>query len=194
MAYAWTGQTDPRFSVAFWLVCSRAILQALSLLALVLYRVSGSAVLDNIRQVVRIVAILVIVALAKELGFYGVLGGMAFAELLGTLFMFFALTRTYRFFRVSSLLPDAARLALAAVLILSVAAIASRIPLPTGDMGGRISATLKLAEICLASLIVAWPLLLRTGSLTAAEGAAVFDAFIPRRRRDEPVLSSGNRG
>jgi len=180
MAYAWTGQSDPFFRVAFWLVCLRAIFQSFSLLSLVLYRVSGKALLDNIRQVLRILVILGIVAFAHRLGFYGVLAGMALAELVGMLFMMFALTHTFQLFRAKSLLPDAVRLTSAAALILGVGAIASYIPLP-GDLGGRLSATLKLVEIGLACLLVAWPSLLRTGAVTRAEGRALFGAFLPRR-------------
>lgn len=180
MAFAWTGQSDPFFRVAFWLVCLRAIFQSFSLLALVLYRVSGKALLDNIRQILRILVILVIIAFAHQLGFYAVLAGMALAELVGMLFMLFALTHTFHLFRAKSLLPDAVRLTLAAALILGVGAIASYIPLP-GDLGGRLSATLKLVEIGLACVLVAWPSLLRTGAVTRAEGQALFGAFLPHR-------------
>ena len=180
MAYAWTGQSDPFFRVAFWLVCLRAIFQSFSLLALVLYRVSGNAVLDNIRQVLRIVVILGIVAFAHQLGFYGVLAGMALAEFVGMVFMVFALTRTFHLFRAKSLLPDALRLTAAAAVILGAGAIASLMPLPV-DLGGRLSATLKLGEIGLACLLVAWPSLLRTGAVTRDEGRALFGVFLPRR-------------
>ena len=75
MAYAWTGQSDPFFRVAFWLVCLRAIFQSFSLLALVLYRVSGKALLDNIRQVLRILVILAIVACCPQTWFLRRAGG-----------------------------------------------------------------------------------------------------------------------
>lgn len=180
MAYAWTGETDPYFRTAFCLVGLRALFQSFSVLALVLYRVSGKALLDNIRQVLRILVVLTIVAFAHRLGFYGVLAGMVLAELIGMLFMLFALTHTFQLFRAKSLLPDALRLIVAAILILGVGAIASYIPLP-GDLGGRLSATVKLIEIVLACLLVAWPSLVRTGAVTAADGRALFGALLPRR-------------
>ena len=180
MAYAWTGQSDPFFRVAFWLVCLRAIFQSFSLLALVLYRVSGNAVLDNVRQVLRILIILAIVVFAHKLGFYGVLAGMALAELVGMVFMIFALTHTFHLFRAKSLLPDAFRLTAAAGVILGAGAIASLIPIPV-DFGGRVSAALKLGEIGLACLLVAWPSLIRTGAVTRDEGRALFGALLPRR-------------
>lgn len=182
MAYAWTGQNDPFFRVAFWLVCLRAMFGSFSLLGLVLYRVSGNALLDNIRQVLRILVVLVIVAFAPKLGFTGVLAGTALSEFLGMVLMMFALTHTFHLFRAKSLLPDAVRLTTAAALILGVGTVASYVPLP-GDPGGRLSATLKLVEIGLACLLVAWPSLLRTGAVTRAEGRALFGAFLPRRSR-----------
>lgn len=180
IAFAWTGQADPTFRTAFWLVSAKAIFGAFSLLALVLYRVSGKALLDNIRQVVRILVILATVLFAHRLGFYGVLGGMAIAELAGMLFMLFALTHTFRSFRVHGLLPDALRLAVAAAVILGAGIGASYLPLP-GMMGGRMFATLRLVEICTACLLVTWPTLVRTGAVTAAEGRALFGSFLPRR-------------
>jgi O-antigen/teichoic acid export membrane protein len=180
MAYAWTGQTDPYFRAAFWLVCLRAMFGSFSMLALVLYRVSGNALIDNIRQVLRIAVILTVVAFAKKLGFYGILAGTALSEFLGMVLMLFALTRTFHLFRARSLFPDAMRLTLAASLILGMGAIASYIPLPI-DPGGRLTATLKLAEISIACLLVAWPSLLRTGAVTRAEGRALFGSLLPRR-------------
>ncbi len=67
VAYAWTGQMDPSFRAAFWLVCARAAFASFSLLALVLYRVSGKALLDNVRQVLRILIILVVAFFARQL-------------------------------------------------------------------------------------------------------------------------------
>jgi O-antigen/teichoic acid export membrane protein len=182
MAYAWTGQTDPKFRSAFWFVCLRALFAAFSLLALVLYRVSGKAFLDNIRQVLRIAIIIGVVALAPKLGFVGVLSGLAGCEFAGMLFMLFALSKTFDVFRARVVLPGALRLSLAGVLIFAAGVAASYIPLP-GDQSGRLFATLKLAEAGLACLIVAWPLLVRTGSVTAAEKKALFTSFFPKLSR-----------
>jgi O-antigen/teichoic acid export membrane protein len=182
MAYAWTGQTDPSFRSAFWFVCLRALFAAFSLLALVLYRVSGKALLDNIRQVLRIVIIIGVVGLAPKLGFVGVLSGLAGCEFAGMLFMLFALGKTFDVFRAKVVLPGTARLSLAAVLIFAAGVAASYIPLP-GYQASRLFATLKLAEAGLACLIVAWPLLVRTGSVTAAEKQALFTSFFPKLSR-----------
>jgi O-antigen/teichoic acid export membrane protein len=180
MTFAWTGETSVYFRGAFWLVSLTAMFRSFSLLALVLYRVSGRALLDNIRQALRILVILFTVVFARKLGFYGVLGGMATAELLGMIFMLFALTHTFPLFRAKSLLPDAARSIIAAGVILGVGALASYIPIPV-DMGGRAFATLKMAEIGLACVLAAWPTMLYTRSVTAAEGRALFGAFLSKR-------------
>ena len=182
MAYAWTGQTDPKFRSAFWFVCLRALFAAFSLLALVLYRVSGKALLDNIRQILRIAIIVGVVALAPRLGFVGVLSGLAACEFAGMLFMLFALGKTFDVFRSKVVLPGTLRLSLAGVLIFAAGVAASYIPLP-GDQSSRLFATLKLTEAGLACLIVAWPLLIRTGSVTTAEKQALFTSFFPRLSR-----------
>jgi O-antigen/teichoic acid export membrane protein len=192
IAYAWTGQTSPAFRGAFWLICIRALFAAFSLLALVLYRVSGKAILDNIRQVLRIVVLLGVALLSSKLGFYGVLGGLAFSELIGMIFMLYALTETFHLFRARSLLPDTLRLATAAVIILAVGVLASYIPLPF-DLHGRLSATLRLGEIGMACLLIAWPSLLRTGAVSAAEGAALFSAVFPRRIANQVLVQNAGK-
>jgi O-antigen/teichoic acid export membrane protein len=182
MAYAWTGQSDPSFRSAFWFVSLRALFAAFSLLALVLYRVSGKALLDNIRQVLRIVIILAVVGLAPQLGFVGVLSGLAACEFAGMLFMLFALGKTFAAFRPKVVLPGTVRLSIAALLIFAAGLMASYIPLP-GYQASRFFATLKLAEAGLACLLVAWPLLVRTGSVTAAEKQALYTSFFPHLNR-----------
>jgi O-antigen/teichoic acid export membrane protein len=184
MAYAWTGQIDSAFGAAFWLVCATSFFRSFSLLSLVLYRVSGKALLDNVRQVLRIVILLIVALFAPKLGFYGVLAGLAFAELTGMAFMLFALMETFRHFHIKSLLPDGLRLGAAAALILGVGILASYIPLPGGFVG-QAAATVRLIEVTAASLAVSWPALRLTGSLTAAEGRALFDVL--RLRRSQTI-------
>jgi O-antigen/teichoic acid export membrane protein len=178
LAYAWTGQTDPLFRSAFWLVCLTGLFRSFSLLALVLYRVSGKALLDNIRQVIRIAVIVVTAVFAHKLGFYGVLAGLATAEFVGMVFMLFALSHTFANFKAKYLVPDAVRITGAATFIFCAGVLASFVPLP-GDPSSRTAAILKLVEICLGCLIVAWPALHGTGCVTSAEGRALFSAFLP---------------
>jgi O-antigen/teichoic acid export membrane protein len=181
MAYAWTGEMNAHFRVAFWFICLRSLFGAFSLLALVLYRVSGKALLDNVRQAVRIASIIVIIIFAHRLGFYGVLAGLAFTEMLGMLFMVFALTKTFEVFRAKNLLPDTLRVTAASIIIFGAGVAASYIPLPV-SFTGRSLATLRLLEIALVCAIVSWPSLVRTGSVTSEEGKAMFGAFLPTRK------------
>src|ERR1041385_6192777 len=130
MAYVWTGQSDSRFAVAFCLVCLTGLFRSFSLLAVVLYRTSGKASLDNLRQVIRILIILAVVWASPELGFYGVLGGLALAELVGLIFMLFALTQTFEVFEARMLVPDLVRWTLSTAVILAAGWLAGHLSLP----------------------------------------------------------------
>ncbi len=176
MVYAWTGEVDPSIRIALWLVCVTCFFRSFSVLSLVLYRVSGKGLLDNVRQVLRIAIILVIALFAPRLGFYGVLAGLAFAELAGMIFMLVALTKTFHAFRAKMLISDTLRLLTATTAILGAGFIASRVALPLVS-GGRLFATLTLVEITLACLIVAWPFLRLTGSITLDERTALLGVF-----------------
>lgn len=180
MAYAWTGERITGFEAAFWLVCLALLFRSISMLSFVLYRTSGKALLDNVLQVLRSVVLVGIVAVARKLGFQGLLAGTAVTEFLGMCFMLFALTRTFDLFHAKSLIPDTLRMVTCTSVILGTGALASCIPLLT-DVNGRLQATVKLLQICCGCLLVAWPSLTYTGSVTRAEGKALFSAFVPRR-------------
>jgi O-antigen/teichoic acid export membrane protein len=90
LLFAWIGQTDSSFRVALWLACSAGFFQAFSVLGLVLYRSSGKALFDNLRQVLRILTLLLVAVFAHDLGFYGLLSGLALAEFVGMGLMLFA--------------------------------------------------------------------------------------------------------
>jgi O-antigen/teichoic acid export membrane protein len=184
MVFAWTGQADSSLQVALWLVCAAGFFQAFSVLGLVLYRVSGNALLDNIRQGLRIVCLLSIVAFARHSGFYGVLAGLALTEFVGMVFMVYAVTKTFHSFHPKSLLPDALKLTAATALVLAAGAIATRIPLPAVS-NGRWQAVLELAIVSLACLLAAWPALVLTKSVTGAEGKALIGIVLPRRMSAE---------
>jgi O-antigen/teichoic acid export membrane protein len=184
MIFAWTGQTASSLRVALWLVCAAGFFQAFSVLGLVLYRVSGNALLDNIRQALRIACLLAIAAFARHLGFYGVLAGLALTEFAGMIFMVYAITKTFHSFHPRSLLPDAVKLTLASAAVLAAGAIATRIPLPP-IVGGRWLAVLDLAKVSLACLLATWPALVLTKSVTGAESKALISIVRPRRAPTE---------
>ena len=185
IAYVWTGQVESAFQGAFWLVCLRAVFASLSLLALVLYRASGKAILDNIRQVVRLTIMVTFVAFARRVGFYGLLAGMTLAEVLGMLLMLFALTRTFRGFSARSLLPDTVRQAAAAALVLGAGVTASYFPIPA-DLAGRLGAAWRLGAISATCLLMVFPVVVCTGTVTREEGTVLMSMF--RRKAAMPSI------
>lgn len=183
---AWTGQQSPSFRTALSLVSLAGVFHAFSLLQLVLYRISGKALMDNIRQVLRIVILGSIALFAPKLGFNGTLIGLAVAELAGVLFMLFALTRTFSSFQVRTLLPDAVKLTAASAVVLAAGVVAGRIPLPALS-GVRLLATLRLGEVTMGCLLMVWPALLITKSVTVLEWKAFLGVFLPRNADENPA-------
>jgi len=187
--FAWTGEVNASLPWGLFLVCLAGFFYSFSILGLVLYRVSGKALLDNIRQVLRIAILLTIAMVATRIGFYGVLVGLAVAELIGMAFMLVALSKTFHGFHLKSLLPDAIRLTVASAVILAAGVLAAYVPLPV-LAGPRMMAVAKLAVISLASVGVSWPAFLLTKSVTTEESKALFKIFLPRRVRPVPPLVS----
>jgi O-antigen/teichoic acid export membrane protein len=177
--FAWTGQNAPQFRTALALVALAGVFQAVSVLGLVLYRISGSAVLDNLRQVLVIVTLLAVTMFAHRIGFYGVLGGLAFAEMLGMLFMVYAVAKTFHVFRPQTLLSDFYKAVISTAGIVTVGVAASYIPLPI--LGPRMFAAVHAALIFGACALVLWPALRLTGFVTASDSQTVLGVLMPRR-------------
>lgn len=191
MILAWTGQSDPSFPRALALVALAVLFQAFCRLQLTLYRVSGRALLDNLRQVLGILTLLGVTVFARKLGFYGVLSGLAFSELVGMLFMFFAMEHTYHSFEAKALIPDTLKVAAATVAIISVGAVALRMPLPNfAWQSERIAAFLRLGVVAAACLVTTWPALILTRSITSNEGRALLQAVLPNRWRVAPAAGN----
>ena len=182
MIYAWTGETNPQFRIAIWLVSLAALPKAISLLQLVLYRASGRALHDNISQVIRIVVILIVAYFGRRIGFSGVLAGMAVAEFIGVIFMVFAMAMTFHAFNVKILARDAFRIAAATALVIGAGLAAGMIPIQWA-VPERVTALIKVGEIGLGCLLMAWPALLVTKSISSAERRSILDAMTPGRRR-----------
>ncbi len=180
MVFAWTGQAYSSLPTVLWLVCAAGFFQAFSILGLVLYRVSGRALLDNVRQALRIACLLSIVAFARHWGFFGVLAGLAITEFIGMAFMLYAITKTFHAFQLKALLPDALKLTAASAVVLLAGATAMRLPLPA-IANNRWHAVLELGKVGLACLLAAWPALALTKSVTGAEGKAIIGILVPRR-------------
>lgn len=186
---AWTGQTDSHLRVALWLISLAGVFQALSWLGSVLYRVSGRAVLDNIREVLRISTLLVVCIFAPRLGFNGILAGLVLVEFIGMLFMLFAMSRTFPAFRAKSLLPDALKLSAATVGIVAVAAVAARLS-PDSMLNARMLAAAKVAAVSLATLVSAYPVLYMTRAISNSEVRSILDVFRKRAATTVPLAST----
>jgi len=178
--FAWTGEINAKFQVTLWLGALAALFKAISLLQLILYRASGRALLDNIRQGLRIAAMLGVAFAGRGIGFDGVLIGMATAELVGVVFMFFAMAATFRAFDAGALVRDTLRILCCAALVIGAGMLAAMLPMPW-NLTERLAATVKLAQIALGCLIAAWPALLITNSISNAERQTV-RALMPHRR------------
>jgi O-antigen/teichoic acid export membrane protein len=182
--YAWTGTTSPFYPLALCLTGVAIFCAALSLLGLVLYRVSGRALLDNIRQVLRIAIIFSVALFARRLGFAGVLVGLAIAEMVGMIFMGYAISATFKGFSVRTVASDFGKLAIATTAILAVGALAAHIPL-FQTSNSRLLAISHVGLGCVGCLVAAWPALYLTRFITPGEGRMLV-GMVPRWFRPAP--------
>ena len=176
---AWTGQVDSTLDVAMWLICIAGLFKAVAVLELVLYRISGKAFIDNVRQVLRIAILLGLSAFGAQLGFQGILAGLVGLELFGMVLMFFAITHTFQGFSLKLVLPDFLRIGAATLLIVGAGWLASNIPLPWVH-SARLLSTARLGVISLACALCALPALYFTQSISRAEFGALKDSFLKK--------------
>lgn len=186
---AWTGQRDFRFQVTLCLVSVAVLFQGFSMLSLVLYRASGKALVDNLREVLRIGILLSVVAFAGRLGFYGALAGLAVAEFVGMAFMFSALAHTQLKIHVGRLLREAGRFAVSAAVVVLAGMAVVRIPLPALS-GARTLEAVRLGLVGLAAAICLYPALHLTGAISKKDLQSVWNAFRPRP--NSPVVNGGD--
>ena len=171
---------------AIWLSCLSSFFSGISRLQLVLYRASGKALHDNIRQAFRLGALVVLAAFGRAIGFRGVLLGLAAAELIGVIYMFSAMTAALRFFQPRRLVPDAIRLAGATAVIVGAAMAVVGVPTLTLWTTNREMALMKLAEALVACLVASLPAIALTRAVSAEEQRTVLNLLIPWRRAALP--------
>jgi hypothetical protein len=153
---------------------------------LVLYRASGRALFDIIRQVLRIVVLFGAAGFAWRVGFQGLLVGMVCAELIGVVFMSSAMAATFRAFSLRIIVYDGLRVLGATLLMVGCGMIARMAAIPWAP-GGRLGAALQVGAASLGWLIVAWPALVVTKSVDCAERQIVSRALAIFRARVVPV-------
>jgi hypothetical protein len=147
-----------------------------------LYRASGNALHDNIRQAFRLGALVVLAEFGRAIGFRGVLLSLAATELIGVIYMFFAMTATLRFFHPRRLVPDAVRLAGATAVIVGAGVAAAGVPTLTLWTTNREMALMKLAEALVACLVASLPAIVLTRAVSAEEQRTVLNLLTPWRR------------
>ena len=183
--HAWTGQTNSLFQPALWMLCSAALFRSLGRAAFVLYRASGGASMDVFRQLIALVTVVFIALIGHPLGYIGVLAGMAFAELIGMLFMLVALNRAISVFDARRLLPENARL-LAAICAAFIVSLVAGYPWVEWSINSRLNALIQVGLGSAGCLIAFWPIVTFARVLSAEERHAI-GAVLFRTRRSALV-------
>ena len=130
IVFVWVGLVDESLRMVLWLMTLIGLFGALSRLAFILYRASGRTRMDNIRQALLIVMLIVILSFSHQLGLVGVLGCLALVELVGMIFMIAAIVRVFHGFSVRMLCPDVLKLTTATAAIMVIGIIVASVPLP----------------------------------------------------------------
>jgi O-antigen/teichoic acid export membrane protein len=180
MIFAWTGQSDVSLPVVLHFVCLAGLFGVFAALGMVLYRASGHALFDNVRQMLRIVVLLSILVFARKISLYEVLAGLAIAECIGSTVMILAVARTFHRFHPKDLLPDSLRLVAATTCVLAAGIGALLLPSPNIS-SARLSAIFLLGKAALACLMAVWPALRLTKSLTGPEMRLLLHVVLPQR-------------
>jgi len=182
IVFVWTGQTPPSLNATLWLLCVTGLFSSFSILALVLYRSSGRALHDNVRQALRIVMLFCIAISAPRLGYMGVLTGLAATEMAGMVFMLSAITKTYPGFHAKSLFPQTLKLIVATVVTIAAGLLLSHSPLGR-TLSPRVLATAQLSLAILGCALAVGPALWLTKSVSSDERNALLRALLPSRVR-----------
>jgi O-antigen/teichoic acid export membrane protein len=182
IVFAWTGKAPGELQVTLTWLCLTGLFWSFSILALVLYRSSGRALHDNVRQALRIVMLLCVALSAQKVGYVGVLIGLAFTEFAGMVLMLYAIVKTYDGFHIRSLLPQTLKIIVASFLTILVGYGLSLVPLHF-SASERILATGKLSLAILGCLLAIAPALWFTRSVTPDERKALVRAIVPARFR-----------
>lgn len=179
---AWTGESDPLFHSGLPWLCLMAAFQGLSRTSFILYRAKGGAVMDVLRQVFVIVALLITISFGKFIGFSGMFAAMAATELIGASFMMRALAKSTGVFHPTELIPDAAKIiAAVSMVLLAGFVLTNSVPIPW-NMGEQVTAWLRLAIAGTASLALAWPAIAFTNCLSPSERRTIVETIFPSRR------------
>jgi hypothetical protein len=156
-------------------------------LEVILYRSAGNALRDNALHAIRITLAVLVVFVATQLGFLGVLTGMSLIELAGVIFMFHALTIAFPEFSLRMLWKDVARIAVATSAIVGVGVLFGWKTLPL-HLPERLAIVIRLGQVALGCLMAAWPALTLTGAVSLSEWRTILAAILPWRQ--QPVVAA----
>jgi O-antigen/teichoic acid export membrane protein len=187
MIMAWTGRGDPEFRIALPFVCLAGLFQCISRLQLILYRATGNALHDIIRQAFRLGILFMLAGAGALIGFYGVLAALAVTEGVGVIYMCFALATPLRFLRLRDLVSDALRLTTAGAIIIAAGLSASAVRVPWA-LAGREAAIMKVVAGTLGCAIAVWPALALTGSTSPDERRTIRSLFLAWK--EAPALAT----
>jgi O-antigen/teichoic acid export membrane protein len=179
IVFAWTGESGRVFETTLQLVCLANLFMAVSLLQIILYRSAGGAVLDNMRQLLRICIVGAFFLSAKHLGFYGILAGVAVAEFAGASFMSFVMKRTFPQFSIMALLSDSMKLSVAAAIVLAIGVLVRLVNAP--QINPRIFAVAETGMALILTLIFAGAFLLWSHTVSKDEANVMLNIFRKRR-------------
>jgi O-antigen/teichoic acid export membrane protein len=177
---AWTGQGNQLVGLGIVFLSSAALCRSLSRVGMVLYRSTGGASMDSGAQLLRIAIVLVGVYFGRHWKFYGAVSGIAFAELVGMIFMLVALSRRLKYFSIEQLLGQIVHLFLPVLILVGAGEAVASIHVGF-QLSTRASASLQLGVITTLVLALAWPSLILTRYLSGEELAQIKKAFFPRR-------------
>jgi hypothetical protein len=113
------------------------------------------------------------------LGFAGVLVGLAAAELVGMIFMGYAISATFKGFSIKAVASDFGKLVIATAAILTVGSLFAHIPL-FQTSNSRLLAISHVGLGCVGCLVAAWPALFLSRFITAGEGRMLAGMFLPK--------------
>jgi O-antigen/teichoic acid export membrane protein len=179
---AWTRQTDPMIRTGLWFLCIASAFSAISRTGLILYRARGGALMDVLRQILTISVLLITILIGRRIGYFGMLGGLAIAEMIGAAFMLQALKKTVDDFHPLVLLPDAAKVIMAILVVLVASMLTTVIPIPW-NAGQQPMAWFRLGLAGAACAMMAWPAMAITKCLSGEEQQAILDIFFPNRKK-----------
>jgi O-antigen/teichoic acid export membrane protein len=172
LVLGWTGETRTEFPMTIWLCCLSGFFSGTSRIQLILYRASGHAWHDNIRQAFRLGVLAILAIFGGLVGFYGILAVLVGAEFIGVMYMFGSMKSVLHSFSLRELVPHTIKLSAALTVIITVGLAVTVIPCPWA-MNQRGVALIKLATALLACLIASWPAVALTTPVSAEERRAV---------------------